>query len=164
MTDNVVDLSAHRTAAQRETIIDPVSIASNWKSYAVIPDRVLFSREYVELPQVANLVLSVAASQYKPRSRGVKSGNNGAATLEAGMLASLLRKSERQIKSSILALLDVGLLIRTKNHGAGRPTLYAVTWRHIDDVRDQHGRPLFDVEAARLALESAVKGKEWRPK
>jgi hypothetical protein len=98
--------------------------------YAYIPVEVLTSDAHKSLPYYARAVLVAIAAQYR-------GNNNGdlAMTWQTGLSFGIWSKSH--LVASLSELQHRGLIQKTKQGGKKPlgPTLYAITWQPIDDLR-----------------------------
>jgi hypothetical protein len=98
--------------------------------FAAIPVDVLRSEACASLPNYAVRVLLIASAQY----RGV---NNGDIAITWSTACEYGLCSKWQLVRALDMLLERGLLIKTRQGGRRPlgPTLYALGWRPIDDLR-----------------------------
>lgn len=98
--------------------------------FAGIPRIVMKNDDYVRLSSGARDLLLELAFQYTGK-------NNGDLTVAESILKKRGFKSRTTIKKSTIALIDTGMIIRTREGRFANPrgvcSLYALTWVPIDE-------------------------------
>jgi hypothetical protein len=99
------------------------------KHFAAIPLEVLTSDACRTLPAYAVRVLLAIAAQYRGR-------NNGDLALTYATARPFGVVSKKQLVASLAALLDRGLIQKTRQGGKKPlgPSLYAISWQCVDDL------------------------------
>ena len=93
-----------------------------------IPKHVLGSEAYISLGGWQVKLLVDMASQFNGK-------NNGDLTAAWTVMKERGWKSPGTLNKALRDLLDVGLIQETRSGGRHRCTLYAVTWRGIDECK-----------------------------
>ena len=108
-------------------------------SYVQIPHRVLDSENFIALSYKSKSLLLDLLSQYKGR-------NNG--DLCAAMSIMKVRgwKSNETLATALEELQHFRLIVKTRQGGRHKASLYAITWMPIDDCRGK-----LDVQATLVA-------------
>ena len=112
--------------------------------FALIPVEVLKSQACASLPPSALKVLIALAAQHS----GYR---NGDLSIARPILREFGLRSQRQIYDAVERLEERGLIVKTRQGGRNRASLYAVTWFGIDECQGKHDcRP------------SAVPTNDWK--
>ena len=100
--------------------------------FAKIPTEVLTSPAFTSLPNYTVRLLLIAAAQYRGR-------NNGDIAVTYDIARNMGLASKKHLVRGLKLLLDRGLLVRTRVGGKRPlgPTLYALGWAAIDDLRNK---------------------------
>lgn len=118
-------------------------------TFAAFPHDVLNSAAYVDLrPHAVKLLLDVAAQ--------FRGSNNGDLSAAWGIMRTRGWRSHDTLGRACIELQDHGLIVKTRQGGRGRCSLYALTWKPIDDCKGK-----LDVTPTRVASND---WKEWREK
>ncbi len=100
----------------------------NTAPFLSIPKEVLDSEAYLSLKGWGVKLLVDIASQFNGK-------NNGDLTAAWSVMRDRGWKSPGTLNESLRALLDAGLIQETRSGGRHRCTLYAVTWRGINECK-----------------------------
>jgi hypothetical protein len=98
--------------------------------YAMLPHEVLVSRVLTTLPHFCLVILAAIADQYR-------GNNNGDLGMTWGIVKQYGVRSKNQLVEGLALLLGRGLIQKTRQGGKRPlgPTLYALTWRRVDDLK-----------------------------
>jgi hypothetical protein len=98
--------------------------------FAQIPVEVMTSDAFRTLPNFAKVLVFAVAAQYR-------GNNNGDLAMTRATAHLFGVDSQGQLVRSLAMLLDRGLIEKTRQGGKKPlgPTLYAVSWQPIDDLR-----------------------------
>jgi hypothetical protein len=104
------------------------------RHFAFIPVEVLQSDTCMTLPNYSVRVLLAIAAQYR-------GNNNGDLSMTRSIALSFGIRSQQHLVTSLSMLLERGLIEKTRQGGKKPfgPTLYAITWQPIDDIRGKIG-------------------------
>ena len=102
------------------------------KHFAAIPVEVLTSDACRTLPAYTVRVLLAIAARYR-------GNNNGDLCMTWGTGRDFGIDSKKQLIASLAVLLERGLIAKTRQGGKRPlgPSLYAITWQPIDDLKDK---------------------------
>lgn len=97
--------------------------------YAMLPHEVLVSHALTTLPHFCLVILTAIADQYR-------GNNNGDLAMTWIIVRQYGLRSKNQLVEGLALLLERGLIQKTRQGGMHPfgPTLYALTWRRIDDI------------------------------
>ena len=100
------------------------------KHFAMVPVEVLTSDAYRKLPNYAKVVLFAVAGQYR-------GNNNGDLAMTWAIGRPFGVSSKEHLVSALAMLIDRGLIAKTRQGGKRPlgPSLYALTWMPIDDLK-----------------------------
>ena len=104
------------------------------KQFLNVPIEVLKSPACRTLPPSAFKVLMCIAAQYKGH-------RNGDLAIARPVMDEFGIRSRRQIYDALPLLEERGLIIKTRQGGRNRCSLYAVTWFGIDNCKGKHDFP-----------------------
>lgn len=93
-----------------------------------LPHSVLSSRGYLSLDGWSVKLLVDIAGQFK-------GSNNGDLTAAWSFMQARGWRSKGTLHKALAALLDAGLIEQTRQGGKNRCSLYAITWRPIDECK-----------------------------
>lgn len=123
---------------------------ANGEHYAMIPVEVMASAAMLSLPNFARWVLMAIAAQYR-------GNNNGDLALTWKIARAFGIGSKEHLVQALAFLLERGLIVKTRQGGKRPlgPTLYAITWKPIDDITDKSGNRKIDIGP------TVVPSNEW---
>lgn len=100
-------------------------------SYLALPHAMLNHQNYINLPaESKRLLFDIAV--------GYKGYNNGDLSCTLSLMKKRGWNSNASLNKHLNILLSAGFIVKTRQGGRNRCSLYALTWRDIDDGKGKH--------------------------